>query len=521
MTAGVRRTVGAGGVPSRPRRTMLSTRARMLAVILVVTAISLIASGGVAFTMQYNQALSRVDEHLLSHADALLENATDDPDATASGAAEVVSGSLDPSSFTSVESLLRAELSRIVGHSEAAIGIIDGDVALRSAGALSAAMAADTEFVASATAISTRTDSAAIGTAELGGTTVRWVSVPVSVEGDATTGVSIRAINLDETLDPLHLAALVFCAVALVILVVVGLITWAVLGRWLLSPMQHLQRTTGEISLSHLAARVPEGGTDDLANVGRSVNAMLDRLEGSVDVQRRLLDDVRHELKTPITIVRGHLEMMNPADPADVASAREIAISELDRMTRLVEDIDLLATVEDDEYTMGMVDVSRLTARIGEMIVAIPGHPWRVLDRADTIVRGNPDRLLQAWLALIDNAAKYTPQGSPIELGSTLTTDEVHLWVRDHGVGIPPAMRHRIFRRFDRGSGRRDVGGTGLGLAIVDAIARAHGGSCTVTDTPGGGATFVIRVPAHLGRPGSNLPQPIRAGTVALREDTV
>lgn len=238
--------------------------------------------------------------------------------------------------------------------------------------------------------------------------------------------------------------------------------------------------------------------------------------EASFDAQRRLLDDVRHELKTPITIVRGHLETMNPADPADVAAVRDIGIAELDRMTRLVNDIDLLAAVDGDSYSFSFIDLAALTQRLGELVSVIPGHSWTIEHRATGGIRGDHDRLLQAWLQLADNAAKYTPDGSPVEVGSALHSSGAQLWVRDHGPGIAPAARHRIFRRFDRAAGKRSVGGSGLGLAIVDTIARAHGGHCTVEDTPGGGATFTIAVPLGTG---AAPPAPIRAGDVVLQRE--
>ncbi|MGB4777066.1 sensor histidine kinase [Microbacterium sp.] len=238
--------------------------------------------------------------------------------------------------------------------------------------------------------------------------------------------------------------------------------------------------------------------------------------EGSFDTQRRLLDDVRHELKTPITIVRGHLEVMDPTDPEDVAAIRELGIAELDRMTRLIGDIDLLAAVETDHFIMGDLELATLTDRVSELVAVIPGHDWATEQTAHGIIRGDRDRLLQAWLQLADNAAKYTPVGSPIEVGSAVHPSGAQLWVRDHGPGIPPAMRHRIFRRFDRGFGRRTVGGSGLGLAIVDAIARSHGGRCTVADTPGGGATFTMEIPTGTR---ATLPTPVRAGDVVLQRE--
>jgi two-component system OmpR family sensor kinase len=140
---------------------------------------------------------------------------------------------------------------------------------------------------------------------------------------------------------------------------------------------------------------------------------------------------------------------------------------------------------------------------------------WSVASHADGTVRGDHDRLLQAWLQLADNAAKYTPAGSPIEIGSSLDAAGTRLWVRDHGPGIPPAARHRIFRRFDRAQGKRSVGGSGLGLAIVDAITKGHGGSCAVSDTPGGGATFTIHLPPTT----APLPAPVRAGDVVLQRE--
>lgn len=244
--------------------------------------------------------------------------------------------------------------------------------------------------------------------------------------------------------------------------------------------------------------------------------AQSDARDASFEAQRRLLDDVRHELKTPITIVRGHLEVMDPHDPADVLAIRDLAIAELDRMTRLIGDIDLLASVEAGSLTIAELSLGTLTDRFSELVGVIPHHGWRVEHRAEGIILGDQDRLLQAWLALADNAAKYTVPGTPIEIGSALNAAGVQLWVRDHGPGIPPAARHRIFRRFDRGVGRRSVGGSGLGLAIVDVIAKAHGGHCQITDTPGGGATFTLEIPVGTA---AALPAPVRAGHVLQQRE--
>ena len=335
--------------------------------------------------------------------------------------------------------------------------------------------------------------------------------------GDESTGVYLRAIDLDAELNAVDTSILTYSIAALATIAAVGIVGWFVVGR-MLSPIRRLQETADSITLTELGARIPTGGNDDISDVTRTVNSMLDRLEGSVDVQRQLLDDVRHELKTPITIVRGHLEMMDPGDADDVSVTRDIGIAELDRMTRLVDDIDMLATVEGDGFAMVTIEVAGLTARVADLVAVIPDHDWSVEAIGDGTVEGDDDRLLQAWLQLADNAAKYSPPGSAIELGSSTDEVGVHLWVRDHGPGIPPAARHRIFRRFDRAHERRSVGGSGLGLAIVDAITKAHDGHCTVTDTPGGGVTFTMHLPSRQGTP-AELPAPVRAGDVVMQRE--
>ena len=252
------------------------------------------------------------------------------------------------------------------------------------------------------------------------------------------------------------------------------------------------------------------------ARSAADAEAAADVAEASFEAQRRLLDDVRHELKTPITIVRGHLEIMDPSDSADVAAIRELGMAELDRMTRLIGDIDVLASVESGQVQIDDVHLPGLAARLFELVSVIPGHSWSVEQTTDAVIRGDRDRLLQAWLQLADNAAKYTPEGSPIEVGCTAHSAAALLWVRDHGPGIAPAARHRVFRRFDRGTGRRSIGGSGLGLAIVDAIAKAHGGTCRIADTPGGGATVTLEIP--IGTPAA-LPAPVRAGEVLTQRE--
>jgi two-component system OmpR family sensor kinase len=515
----------ARGGASRPDNERMSVRGRrtiparvlILGAILAVAALGFAIVGGVTFLAQRDRTVQEIDDRLMSQIDALSQVAELRVvvEGTDEGTGNPVRTPADE--FADVSEFLRAAVQRLItGPHEASIGVIDGVVAYRAANDLSAQLAADEDFIAAAVEAAADPESAQITDAAAVPGAVRYIAVPVPVSGDDRQGVYIRAIDATAELAPVTASLVTFTGAALVTLGAMGVVGWFVTGR-ILSPIQRMRETANAITPTDLRARLPTDGNDDLADLSRTVNSMLDRLEGSIDSQRQLLDDVRHELKTPITIVRGHLEMMDVENPADVAGTRDIGIAELDRMTRLVEDIDLLSSAEADQFDISLVEVGDLTLRVGDLVGAIPGHPWQVVHAARGVIEGDEDRLLQAWLQLADNAAKYTPQGAPIEIGSDLDITTARLWVRDHGPGIPPAARRRIFHRFARAD-HRTVGGSGLGLAIVDAIAKAHQGTCVVTDTPGGGATFTIHLPVSQAG-AETLPSPVRAGDVVLQRE--
>lgn len=496
----------------------ISARARILGAILAVACVGLAVVGGVTFIVQRERVLADVDQRLRTQVASLHTVAGAGAGKGVTSDSHTATESIDIGDYKTVDEFLYDAVARLVpAQNEASLAIVDGEARYRPETLSGFDISGDTAFIDRVVSETKQAKDAVMGTAQTPEGALRYIAIPVRMSGQSTQGVYVRAVDLDDELDPVTVSAITYAIAAGVMLAAIGLVGWFVAGR-LLSPIRHLRDTADSITLTELGARIPEQGNDDISDLTRTVNSMLDRLEGSVDVQRQLLDDVRHELKTPITIVRGHLEMMDVRDVSDVESARDIGIAELDRMTRLVEDIDMLAAVEGGEqFAMVDVDVAALTRRIGEMVVVIPGHTWRLDTVGEGTVHGDPDRLLQAWLQLADNAKKYTPEGTVIEIGSAFDEQGAQLWVADHGPGIPPAVRHRIFRRFDRAQGKRTIGGSGLGLAIVDAIAKAHGGACTVGDTPGGGATFVIRVPVHIDTP-AELPAPVRAGDVLQRE---
>lgn len=465
---------------------MGSARARILGAVLAVACVGLVVAGGITSWVQRQEVLGTADEQLRAFSESLTAETERDR-----------------------ESVVEAVRSVVPARTDGTIAVADGVVVASAPTSGGLDLADDEVFVRTVSAWAPGDAQYSTVRSDVG--LLRYVVIP---KGDVLVA---HAVLLDARMKLVVTGVLTYTVAGVAILAAMGIVGWFVIGRFL-SPLRDLRATADAVTIDDFGTRLPAEGNDEISDLTRTVNSMLDRIEGSVDVQRQLLDDVRHELKTPITIVRGHLEMMNIRDPADVAATREIGISELDRMTRLVDDIDLLAAVEDGALSMSVVDVDALTARVGELVAVIPGHRWSVEARGYGRVDGDYDRLLQAWLQLADNAAKYTPEGTPVEIGSALDDRGARLWVRDHGPGIPPASRHRIFRRFDRAEGRRTVGGSGLGLAIVDAIVKAHDGHCSVAETPGGGATLTIHIPPGRGR-AADLPAPVRAGDVVQQRE--
>jgi signal transduction histidine kinase len=279
---------------------------------------------------------------------------------------------------------------------------------------------------------------------------------------------------------------------------------WVVAGR-VLQPVRDVATTAQGITETDLSGRIPVEGRsgDELTELARTVNAMLDRVERGAAAQRRFLDDAGHELRTPITIVRGHLDVLDPADPVDVADTVALVDDELDRMNRLVSDLLLLARAEQPRFVRPQpVDVAALTADVFGKVRRLAEREWVLETAADADVVLDPQRLTQALVALADNAARYTAPGDRIALGSQVSGGELRFWVADTGPGIAEADRGRVFERFARGeAGARRSDGAGLGLSIVQAIAAAHGGRVLLDSRPGAGATFTVVLPADVQPP--------------------
>jgi two-component system OmpR family sensor kinase len=286
-----------------------------------------------------------------------------------------------------------------------------------------------------------------------------------------------------------------YALVALVALVLVTAGAWLVASR-LLRPLHELRETAREISDTDLTRRLETTGNDDLTELAETFNAMLDRLESSFTTNRQFLDDAGHELRTPITIIRGHLELIDAENPGDVRATRDLVLDEIDRMTRMVEDLIVLSRADQPDFVqMRPIDAKELTDEVLGKAKALGDRAWKVDSCTAGTVLADPQRITQALLQLCKNSLAHTETDDEIALGFRMEPDRAYWWVRDTGTGIAFDDAERVFERFQRGQRGSGSDGTGLGLAIVSAIMHAHGGSVDLESAVGLGSLFTLAIP--------------------------
>jgi signal transduction histidine kinase len=329
----------------------------------------------------------------------------------------------------------------------------------------------------------------------------RVLAVPMLASDGPPMGSFVVAFFPDGRQEEVGRAVTTVAVVGLVVLALSSIVAYSLAGR-VLRPVRLMSTTARRITGSDLTSRFEVEGDDEVAELGRTFNAMLDRLESGFAAQRAFLDDVAHELRTPITIVRGHLELLGD-DPRERAEAVALCTDELDRMGRYVNDLLLVAKAQQPDFLDPRpVDVGELAEGLLSRATTLGTRAWRLdcaIRPGRMWVLADPDRLTQAVVNLAANAVQHTAEHDPIVLGVALRGGELHLWVSDRGPGIEPSVRERLFSRFSRGAGSRArrPEGSGLGLAIVNAVAAAHGGRVEVASEPGHGSTFTLVVPVH------------------------
>ncbi|HWT48200.1 MAG TPA: HAMP domain-containing sensor histidine kinase, partial [Mycobacterium sp.] len=346
----------------------------------------------------------------------------------------------------------------------------------------------------------------------------RVVAAPSRRGGDViVTGLSMS--NVDATL----IRMLVIFGIVTVIALAAATIAGVIIIRRALAPLRRVAQTARRVAALPLArgevelpVRVPESDANpstEVGQLGSALNRMLDHIAAALEARqasetrvRQFVADASHELRTPLAAIRGYTELaqrmgQDGGDREAVAHAMSRVASETERITRLVEDLLLLARLDSGRpLEREPVDLSRLAVdAVSDAHVAGPDHQWELdLPEEPVVVTGDAARLHQVVTNLLANARIHTSAGTIVT--TRLSTEPTHsvLQVIDNGPGIPAELQSEVFERFARGdsSRSRKGGSTGLGLAIVSAVVKAHNGTITVSSSPGH-TEFTVRLPVN------------------------
>jgi two-component system OmpR family sensor kinase len=330
----------------------------------------------------------------------------------------------------------------------------------------------------------------------------RVLAGPIRSDTDMRVGIVGTSLEATNTaVSRVHVGLVVGGAAAVLV---------AGFGGWLLAvaalrPVERMRRSASEISEHDATTRLPVPTTrDEIAALASTVNALLDRLQGSLARQRAFVADASHELRTPLAVLCAELELAvrQERSPDELRDAIAHATQEVERLARLVDDLLFLA--RSDERAQLLTEdtpiVPLLEAAIGEARAQAAAGDVRLQIDAKPELRASvaPTLVHQAVVNLVANAIRHSPMGATVVVRARRDHDAVEIEVLDEGPGFPTAFLPDAFERFrraDASRSRRD-GGTGLGLAIVRAIASAHGGTAEAATRPTGGAVVKLRIPS-------------------------
>jgi two-component system sensor histidine kinase MprB len=322
----------------------------------------------------------------------------------------------------------------------------------------------------------------------------------VGLPGGGALELARPLSGVDNALRHLRLVLVILCAGGVALAAGLGLAA----SRRIIAPISRLTDAARHIGATEdLSRRIEAGGDDEIGELARRFNEMLERLAASRDAldssmraQRQLIADASHELRTPVTSLRTNIEVLlegGELAPGERERLLADVVAQTEELTALVSDLIDLARGE--EPASHVEDV-RLDALAEEAVARARRHaPGAVFETSlePVVVAGTPERLARAVNNLLDNAARHAPPGSAI----SVTVDGSGVAVRDRGPGIAESDLPHIFDRFYRGAAARATAGSGLGLAIVRQVAETHGGRATAANAPDGGAVFRLELPVR------------------------
>jgi len=358
-------------------------------------------------------------------------------------------------------------------------------------------------------------------TVNIGGAHLLILTVPVVAPPSSEILGRLQLASSLETVDRAREALLLFLGGGGVLAVALAALVGLTTARGALRPLDQITQAALQITRADdLSLRIPVGygpPTDEVGRLTQAFNETLERLESLFETQRRFVADVSHELRTPLTAIRGNVDLIRRMGTPDPESLEAIT-SEVDRMTRMVQDLLLLAQAESGRLPMAhdLVELDTLLLQVYKQAKVLAQDRLDIrLGREDQArVRGDPDRLKQMLLNLVSNAIEYTPADGTITLSLSCVGDRARLTVSDTGPGIAQEALPHIFERFyrvDRSRKRTLQGGAGLGLSIAHWIARSHDGQIEVASEVGKGTTFSVWLPlADMTAPAVEPQAPVR-----------
>jgi two-component system, OmpR family, sensor kinase len=394
-----------------------------------------------------------------------------------------------------VRRIFRTFLSRnIPSANETMLALVDGKPFLTSIQSepVPYRIEKDPELLALWASVEQRSD---YGSAMTPAGELRFLAVPLTSQRGSAAGVFVVADFRD--LEKQEVDSAVRSAGQIgVVTLIIGLVLFYALSGRILNRVEAVRWTAQRITDSDMTRRLPVEGNDEISHLAATFNGLLDRLGDAFSTQRNFIDDAGHELRTPITIIRGHLEVMGD-DPDERRETIALVTDELDRMTRMVEDLLMLTRAQRPDFlNLTAVDVNELTDELGTKVQGLASREWGFDGSGAGLIEADRQRLTQAMMQLAQNAVQHTNEGDPIWIGSKVADGEARFWVRDAGPGISKEEQERIFQRFARArSQQRTSDGMGLGLAIVKAIAEGHNGRVRLLSVEGEGSTFTIIIP--------------------------
>ena len=472
-----------GSPPATRRRAVGSTRIRIVVTYLLV----LVVAAVVSMVAIRHVLLLRLEQRTEA---ALNQEVLEPP---------LLVGDIDPATGRPFDTLERAFDvyldANVPSIEEGFVALVDGTITrdrLRSFPGNVIPADALAEFAEFSRITNGPTEQAGSFETEYGTARYRAVRVVVGADHGAFVVVILPAAGLRE-IGELQTYGTIVVAI---VVTAAAMCAWFIAGR-VLRPIRELTDTARSISESADTTRLkisPSGG--EAAEMASTFNSMLDRLETATVDERDLFRAAGHELRAPLTVATGHLELIANGT-FEQQSTLPLVLDELARMGKIIDDLQSLTGAGAPDFLAATsIDADLFVHELLAKVMTLAPRRW-VIDSAPTnVFVGDRYRLTEAVMNLVDNAVAHTSTDDVIAIGADLDNQQVRIWVRDTGVGVLPEDIDRVFERFVRGQGAAHrYRGSGLGLSIVRSIAEAHGGRVELTGRPGHGATFTITIP--------------------------